>query len=105
MTVEQHEMSVDHGRALPVQKRSGMSIIIVVGAILLVLPYVTNNYTQYILNLIIVYAALGTGFNIVLGFLGQLAFANAALFGIGAYTTVIMSSSYGAPFEVAMVAS
>ena len=54
---------------------------------LLALPLFLNDYTQYVVNLVLVYVLVGVGFNIVLGNLGQLAFANAAFYGIGAYAT------------------
>ena len=52
----------------------------------LAIPLVANPYTQFIVNLMLVYVLVAVGFNLVLGNLGQLAFANTALFGIGAYT-------------------
>src|SRR5664279_3665919 len=69
------------------------------------LPAATNEYTQYIVNLIVVYALVASGFNIVIGYLGQLAFANAAIFGIGAYTAGILMARLGVPFGLALVAA
>ena len=67
-------------------------------AVLLALPLVTDGYTQYVANLVLVYVTIGVGFNILLGFAGQFAFASAAFMGIGAYTTAILSSTFGLPF-------
>lgn len=75
------------------------------GLALAFLPTVTNEYNQYIVNLVIVYAIVGTGFNIVVGYLGQLAFANAALFGIGAYTAGILMARLDVPFLAAVLAA
>lgn len=75
-------------------------------AVLLVLllpPLFTNDYVQYVINLIIVYVLVAVGFNIVLGYLGQLAFANTAFFGIGAYGVGILITHYGWPFWVALL--
>jgi branched-chain amino acid transport system permease protein len=69
------------------------------------IPLLTNEYTQYIVNLMLVYILVATGFNIVIGNLGQLAFANAAFFGIGAYTTGILMFHLGVPFWIALVPS
>jgi branched-chain amino acid transport system permease protein len=66
------------------------------------IPAATNEYTQYIVNLMLVYVLVGTGFNLVIGYLGQLAFANAALFGIGAYATAILMNRVNAPFVIAL---
>jgi branched-chain amino acid transport system permease protein len=71
---------------------------------LLALPLLTNDYTQYVVNLTLVYVLVGVGFNVVIGNLGQLAFANAAFFGIGAYATAILLYHYEAPLLVAIAA-
>jgi branched-chain amino acid transport system permease protein len=53
--------------------------------------------------MILVYILVGSGLNIVVGNLGQLAFASAALFGIGAYTTGILMVYLGIPFWLALL--
>lgn len=70
---------------------------------LLFVPLVTNDYTQHIVNLILVYGLVAVGFNILLGYLGQLAFANAAFFGIGAYSAGILMAHVGVPFWLALL--
>ncbi len=71
---------------------------------LFAVPAVTNGYTQYVVNLAVVYALAATGFNLVIGYLGQIAFGNAALLGLGAYMAGILMSRYGLPFPLALVA-
>ncbi len=78
-------------------------IPVVAAVILLALPVFTNDYVQYIINLVLVYGLAAVGFNIVLGYLGQLAFANTAFFGIGAYTLGILMEHYGMPFWAALL--
>ncbi|HEX6774261.1 MAG TPA: branched-chain amino acid ABC transporter permease, partial [Methylomirabilota bacterium] len=58
-------------------------IFLLVPLLVLPVPFLVNRYIQYVLNLILVYVLVGVGFNIVIGNLGQLAFANVALFGLG----------------------
>lgn len=70
---------------------------------LLALPLATNDYVQYVLNLILVFGLAAVGFNIVLGYLGQLAFANTAFFGIGAYTLGILMERAGLSFWAAIL--
>jgi branched-chain amino acid transport system permease protein len=72
--------------------------------LILPLPVMVNEYVLYVANLAFVYVLVGVGFNIVLGNLGQLAFANAAFFGIGAYTTSILMYHLGTPFLLAGLA-
>ncbi len=68
-------------------------------------PFFVNDYVQYILNSVLVYAVVAVGFNIVLGYAGQLAFANAAFFGVGAYTTAICMGRWHWPFLLALLAA
>ena len=75
-----------------------------VPAALLLLPALLNDYTQYVVNLALVYVLVGVGFNVVIGNLGQLAFANAAFFGIGAYATGILLHHYHAPLPLSIIA-
>jgi branched-chain amino acid transport system permease protein len=64
----------------------------------LAIPLVANLYTQFVVNLMLVYVLVAVGFNLVLGNLGQLAFANTALFGIGAYSAAMLMTHAGWPF-------
>lgn len=71
-------------------------------ALLCLLPLALNDYLQYVVNLALVYVLIGVGFNVVVGNLGQLAFANAAFYGIGAYTTGILLHHYKTPVLLAI---
>jgi branched-chain amino acid transport system permease protein len=71
----------------------------------MIIPFVANEYLLWMVNAILVYVLVTVGFNIVIGNLGQLAFANAAFFGIGAYTTAILMAYLGIPYILAIVAS
>lgn len=70
--------------------------------LLCLLPLLLNDYTQYIVNLALVYVLVGVGFNVVIGNLGQLAFANAAFYGIGAYTAGILLHHFEVPVLLAI---
>jgi branched-chain amino acid transport system permease protein len=82
----------------------GGRVLYLLPVLLLGLPLFLNEYTQYIVNLALVYVLVGVGFNIVIGNLGQLAFANAAFFGIGAYATGIFLYHYKTPLLLAIAA-
>jgi branched-chain amino acid transport system permease protein len=71
----------------------------------LAIPFVANEYLQFMTNAILVYAVVTVGFNVIIGNLGQLAFANTAFFGIGAYTTAILMVYAGFPYMLAVVAA
>ena len=71
---------------------------IILFALMLLIPYFTNNYSQYIINIILVYILVTLGFNIVLGYVGRFSFANVAFFGIGAYTVGLLMGQLSIPF-------
>lgn len=73
--------------------------------VLLAVPTFVNSYQQFIVNLALIYVLVALGFNMVIGYLGQLAFANAAFFGIGAYATGIAMAKFNVPFLGALCLS
>lgn len=64
-------------------------------------PWVANPYTLYIGNLALLYIILSIGLNILVGYAGQLALANAAMFGIGAYGASLLQVRLGVPYFAA----
>lgn len=52
-------------------------------------------YSQHVLILVLLYITLGSAWNILGGFAGQLSLGHAAFFGIGAYTAAIIASKTG----------
>lgn len=72
---------------------------------LLFVPLLTDNYTQYVVNLILVYVIIGIGLNFLLGYAGQFAFAHSALMGVGAYTTALLTYRVGLSYWIALPAS
>jgi branched-chain amino acid transport system permease protein len=68
---------------------------------LLVLPALANQYTLFVGNLMLLYIILALGLNILVGFAGQLAFSNAAIYGIGAYGTALLQVHLGWSFWAA----
>src|SRR5882724_925751 len=77
----------------------------VMGVTLLALalfPLVANPYLLYVVNLGVIYVVLAVGLNLLLGFGGQFAFSNAALFGIGAYATGLLQVRLQWPYLLAV---
>lgn len=70
--------------------------------LLLIVPFFTDRYVQYVLNLIMIYVIVGIGLNFLLGYAGQFAFAHAALMGIGAYACALLMSRLAVPFWIAL---
>jgi branched-chain amino acid transport system permease protein len=77
------------------------NVFLALAAIACVLPAVANTYHLFVANLVLVYVLLAVGLNILVGYAGQLAFANAAMFGIGAYGTGLLQVHLGWPFWLA----
>ena len=65
------------------------------------LPALANPYILYVTNIALIYVILAVGLNLLLGYAGQFAFANAALFGIGAYATGLLQVKLGLSFWIA----
>jgi branched-chain amino acid transport system permease protein len=71
-------------------KRSASYLLLL---FLIVAPFVFQaRYSQHVLILILLYVVLGSAWNILGGFAGQLSLGHAAFFGIGAYTTAVIAS-------------
>lgn len=84
-------------------KRLGPVIGLLVLLLLFAAPLLANGYVVYILAMICINALMATGFNFVIGFLGQLVFANTAFFGIGAYCYGIVVVHTALPFPFALL--
>ncbi len=80
-------------------KLAGTLLVII---ILFAMPKLTNGYIIYILAMMCINVLMALGFNFVIGFLGQLVFANTAFFGIGAYVYGIIVVHTGLPLPVAL---
>jgi branched-chain amino acid transport system permease protein len=77
------------------------NVLLALLAFAAVLPSFANAYHLFVANLVVVYVLLAVGLNILVGYAGQLAFANAAMFGIGAYGTGLLQVHFGWPFWLA----
>ena len=73
-------------------------LLLVLGA---VLPQFLPQYFLYLGNVLMMYAVLALGLDLLLGWAGQFAFAHIAFFGVGAYATTIFQTRLGIPFVLA----
>jgi len=90
-------------RVVPVlPASSGLTTIALLALLLLALivapALLGNNYITSVLTSICVYAMLGLGLNIVVGYAGLLDLGYAAFFAIGAYATAYLMTTYNWPF-------
>jgi branched-chain amino acid transport system permease protein len=73
----------------------------VIIAVPLVLPL--QNYVSGVLIFVGIYVLLAVSLGMLVGFAGQISLGHAAFFGIGAYTSGILTSQYGWPAVPAML--
>jgi len=56
---------------------------------------VRNSYYQLIMVLVLIWAAMGLGWNMLSGYSGMISFGHAAFFGLGAYTVTLAFVKFG----------
>jgi branched-chain amino acid transport system permease protein len=66
------------------------------------LPLLLPQYFLFLGNILMMYAVLALGLDILIGWAGQFAFAHVAFFGIGTYTTALLNTRLGIPFAIGM---
>jgi len=69
---------------------------IILLAVLILFPLVVQNaYYQHLMILFLMWVVIGTGWNVIAGYTGQVSFGDAAFFGTGAYTAGLLASKLG----------
>jgi branched-chain amino acid transport system permease protein len=71
--------------------KKGLFIFILFMCALAAIPlFLGDPFLCHILIMIMMYATMSIGWNVIGGYAGQVSFGNAAFFGVGAYTTAIL---------------
>ena len=79
-------------------------LLVLMLAVIIVFPLlVTSDYWLNLANLAISLAIAAMGLNIVLGYTGQISLAQAAFWGVGAYTSTLITTDLGVPVWVGML--
>jgi branched-chain amino acid transport system permease protein len=78
--------------------------LLLVLAVSLVFFSVSNEYYLTLLNFIGIHTVLVVGLNLLMGYAGQISLGHAAFFGLGAYTSAILTVTYGLNPWLALVA-
>ena len=72
------------------------SLPIIATICLALFPLVVQNaYYQHLLILVLMWVVIGSGWNVIAGYTGQVSFGDAAFFGAGAYTAGLLSHKLG----------
>jgi len=83
----------------PLARFAPLALLLIAG---LALPHLLPQYFLFLGNILMMYAVLALGLDVLLGWAGQFAFAHVAFFGIGTYTTALLQARLGVPFVVGM---
>ena len=79
-------------------------VTLLVVAALIVLPWVeADKFALHILSLIAIASIAAMGLQVLLGYSGQLSIGQAAFYGIGAYTSALLTAKLGVPFPLALI--
>jgi branched-chain amino acid transport system permease protein len=68
------------------------------GVALVVMPFFLSSYHVFQLTMVVVYAIVLLGLNILVGFNGQISLGHGAFFAIGAYVTAILVNETSIPY-------
>ena len=71
-------------------------VVLVMGAV--ALPFLVSNYRVFQLNMVLVYAIVLLGLNILTGYNGQISLGHGAFYAIGAYVAAILMDLGGWPY-------
>jgi branched-chain amino acid transport system permease protein len=81
------------------------ALVLVAAAAILGFPFAVDNYTLHLAILSAIAVIAASSLNLVMGYVGKLSLGHAAFFGIGAYTSALLSISAGVPSWLAMLAA
>jgi branched-chain amino acid transport system permease protein len=93
------------GRLLDGVPRSGLVMLLVLLAALLVAPYFIGGYLLTVLFLILYFAYVGQAWNIMMGFAGQLSLGHSLYVGLGAYAAAALYVHFGLSPWIGLFAS
>ena len=79
----------------PNRQIAGLVILL---ALAIALPFLVSNYRVFQLNMVLVYAIVLLGLNILTGFNGQISLGHGAFYAIGAYVAAILMDHFGWPY-------
>ncbi len=72
--------------------------LLIFAAIIFVLPaFLQNNYHLMVLNVAALNILVVVGLNLLMGYAGQISLGHAAFFGLGAYISAVLTTTYGFP--------
>lgn len=86
------------GSRLPRNQVRSTGLKVLLGVLILSIPFMTNPYYLSVILLGAIYAIPVLGLYFITGLAGQLSLAEGAFFGVGAYTAALLSTRFDVPF-------
>jgi branched-chain amino acid transport system permease protein len=80
-----------------IKKRETFLLVILALAIILIPLGVKNKYYIIVMNVVGLNTIVVVGLNLLIGFAGQISLGHAAFYGMGAYLSAILTTTYGFP--------
>lgn len=87
------------------KKKKYYIIIGIVLVIMAIIPQVTSDYIIYVMTIAMLYAVLAGSYDLTTGYTGPLTFCHGAFYGVGAYTSALLTLRVGFPFWAAFLTS
>jgi branched-chain amino acid transport system permease protein len=84
-------------------KRNKQSLVAYVACFFVLPFFLTNNYHLMVLNVAALNIIIVIGLNLLMGYAGQISLGHAAFFGLGAYLSGILTTTYGFPVWPTMI--
>jgi branched-chain amino acid transport system permease protein len=78
-------------------KKNKIFLLVFSGVILILPAFLRNNYHLMILNLAALNILVVVGLSLLMGYAGQISLGHAAFFGLGAYLSAVLTTTYGFP--------
>jgi branched-chain amino acid transport system permease protein len=75
--------------------RRALLMLVVLGVVLLVAPFIVNDYLLTVLTLLLYFAYAGQAWNVMFGFAGQLSLGHALFLGLGSYVAAALYVHFG----------
>jgi len=82
-----------------------IAAVIIILIILLLIPQFLSSYYVYVVILAMLYAVLAASYDLLTGYTGPLSFCHAAFYGLGAYTSALLTLRTGMSFWLAFPTS
>src|SRR5947207_2872417 len=81
---------------------AALAVLLIVAT---VLPFFLPNYRVFQFTLVLVYAIVLLGLNMLTGYNGQISLGHGAFYAIGAYTAAILMDKFGVPYWLTLPAA